>query len=207
MRVPVLGSVALGWQSKSTEIPRWTMKKRSFGIVFGLIMFLSACGSDSSPDKGKTTSASTATKKDGTIPCAQATCTLPDSLKGETLCCMDKFNGGCGIMAGSSCRAFPTVDSRCPVPDLMASAGQGMMFDIKAFGCCASNNECGIDFGMGGCQPTTSLCRYISKDEAASLKPTTCDGAAVEVPANCGQNGRPMFPGAAGSGAAAGSGS
>jgi hypothetical protein len=184
------------------------MKKRSFGIAFGLITLLCACGSDSSssPSKGSATSPSTA-KKDGSVPCAKETCTVPDSLKGETACCMDPFKGGCGIMAGSTCRVPPTVDSRCPVPDLMAAASQGMMFDIKAFGCCASNNQCGIDFGMGGCQPTSSLCRYISKDDAASLKATTCDGAAVELPADCGQNGRVMFPGAAGSGAAAGSGS
>lgn len=185
------------------------MKKRSFGIAIGLITLLSACGSDSSggsAGKGSMASASTA-KKDGSVPCAKDTCTVPDSLKGETACCMDPFKGGCGILAGSTCRAYPMVDSRCPVPDLMGPAAQGMMFDIKAFGCCTSNNECGIDFGMGGCQPTSSLCRYISTADAASLKPMTCDGQPVELPANCGQQGRAMFPGAAGSGAAAGSGS
>jgi hypothetical protein len=182
------------------------MKKRSFGIVFGLITLLAACGSDSSgASKGTSSSPSTAIKP-GTVLCAKDTCKLPDSLKGETLCCMDPFKGGCGIKAGASCRAFPTIDTRCPVPDLMAGASDMMMFDIKAFGCCASNNQCGIDFGMG-CQATTFLCNYISKDDAAMLKPTTCDGDAVELPANCGQNGRAMFPGAAGSGAAAGSGS
>jgi hypothetical protein len=175
------------------------MKKRTFGIAFGLLTLLSACGSsNSSGDAGTKASASTSTKS-GTFTCAKDVCTLPDSLKGEELCCIDPFKGGCGIKSAASCRAFPTIDARCPVPDLNVMAPMGIEAP-KAFGCCTAQNECGIDFGMGGCQPRTFACRFISKDAAAMLKPQTCDGTPMPVPADCGRTTPIGFPGAAGSG-------
>jgi hypothetical protein len=179
------------------------IKKRSFGIAFGLFTLLSACGSSSSggsssnAGSGSTASASTATK-DGKFWCAKDTCELPDTLKGEELCCIDPFKGGCGIKAGANCRPYPKTDDRCSLPDLVANQPGGMEI-VKGYPCCTSGNECGVDFGMG-CQPTTFLCSYISKEDAAALNPKTCDGAPVTLPANCGANGRAMIPGVAGSG-------
>jgi hypothetical protein len=176
------------------------MKKRTLGMALGLLTLLSACGSSksSTENTGSTTSSSTA-KTNGKFTCAKDVCTLPDSLKGEELCCMDPFKGGCGIKSGGSCRSFPTIDDRCPVPDLNAMAPMGIE-PPKAFGCCTANNECGVDFGMGGCQARTFLCQFISKDAAAMLNPETCDGEAMPLPANCGRTTPIMLPGAAGGG-------
>jgi hypothetical protein len=178
------------------------MTKRALGIAFGLITLLGACGSDSSGGGGSAGSGNKAPAStgDGKFHCAKEICELPDSLKGEELCCMDAFSGGCGIKAGTSCRAFPKMDERCALPNLVATGSPGTD-SIKAFGCCTTNNQCGIDFGMG-CQADSFLCQYISKDDAAALNWKTCDGMPLTLPADCGQNGRVMIPGmgAAGSG-------
>jgi hypothetical protein len=175
------------------------MKKRSLGIVFGLLTLLSACGSsNSSSGSNSSTAAGSMATHDGKFRCAKDTCVLPDTLKGEELCCMDPFAGGCGIKAGTSCRPFPKTDNRCSLPDLVAMGAPGTD-SIKPFPCCSSGNECGVDFGMG-CQALSFLCGFINKDDAAALNAKTCDGNPVALPANCGANGRAMIPGAAGSG-------
>src|SRR3954466_9465436 len=103
------------------------MAKRALGIALGLFTLLYACGSDSggnggSAGSGRNASASTG---DGKFHCAKDICELPDSLKGEELCCKDQFSGGCGIKAGTSCRAFPKTDDRCALPDLVVMGSPG----------------------------------------------------------------------------------
>ena len=196
------------------------MKQCTWQWVFGLVTVLSACGggSDSS---SSASSASTASGSKFT--CAKEVCTLPAGLEREALCCKDYFAGGCGIKSGASCRDIPKIDPRCPVPSVMFRSFPGTA--SETFGCCTAQNECGVDMGMtmgpmgmtSGCQSRSSLCSSISKTDATSLNPQTCDGTAIPVPDNCGQTGggfpggpgRGMPPGAppaAGSGAAAGSG-
>jgi hypothetical protein len=91
----------------------------------------------------------------------------------------------------------PDVDERCPVPQIMANFPGAMM--MKAFGCCTSAGECGIDFGMG-CQPRTIACMVARPDQVDLVKPQKCTGEELPLPANCGMSGfrPPNFAGSGG---------
>ena len=165
-------------------------------IVLGAVLF-AACGGDDDDDASKGTMTSPQAKADEKI-CIKETCKLPPELKGEELCCMDPFTGGCGIKVTDMCRAYPKVDTRCPPPEINVPTPAGIM--PRVFGCCTDDNQCGIDFGMGGCRPRTFACMFVPKAQVDMLKPQTCDGEAVPLPENCGSNMVFMLPGVAGSG-------
>jgi hypothetical protein len=178
------------------------MTRSNLGYVVVLASVLAACGGDDSGtnksgDTGKGAAGKSAESSGDTLACGADTCKLPSDLKGEALCCKDRFAGGCGVKVGAECRAFPTVDSRCPPPDIMTSApaGLGMM---KVFGCCTSAGECGIDFGMG-CMPRTLACMVVKPDQVDMIKHQKCTGEPLPLPANCGMGGF-SIPGFAGSG-------
>jgi hypothetical protein len=166
------------------------MKRSSVGFAMAMAGLLAACGGGSG--SGKTTSsqgkAGSGALKPGETACGSSTCKLPSGVTGE-VCCMDNFTGACGIKNGGNCRAVPKTDDRCPPPDLkvMFPMPAGSMGTMQTFGCCTSNNECGIDFGAG-CQPRTTACMVIGPDQVDKIKPQTCDGNALPLPANCGTN-------------------
>jgi hypothetical protein len=97
---------------------------------------------------------------------------------------MDQFAGTCGVTTGGTCRAAQKTDDRCPVPDLklMLPPGGGIQ---QPLGCCTTDNECGVDFGVG-CQSRTVLCMGIGLDQIDKLKRQTCDGGDLPLPADCG---------------------
>jgi hypothetical protein len=69
---------------------------------------------------------------------------------------------------------------------------------VVIVGCCTTNNECGVDYGIGGCQARSAACQIVSKANIDMIKPMTCDGKAIDLPADCGSN--LSFPGAGGAG-------
>lgn len=90
------------------------------------------------------------------------------------------------------CRPLPSEkNSNCPGPDLSGlpgyTAGTGAISSsIKA--CCASNNECGFDLGVGlGCTAASDTCVLLPRAILSRHKGQTCDGEPKELPADCGQ--------------------
>ena len=176
------------------------MTRSSLGYVIVLAGVLAACGGD---DSGKKDNANTgkagdkSSQDDGTTKgCGPTVCKLPADLKGEELCCKDAFNGTCGVKVNSECRALPKIDERCPVPQIMVNFPGAM--GMKAFGCCTSAGECGIDFGMG-CQSRTVACMVVNQSNKDMVMPQKCTGEKLPLPDTCGMGGFP-FPGAAGGG-------
>jgi hypothetical protein len=183
------------------------MKTRIIGIaLLALAAGLgSACGGDDSSGNNTTPKAGSGGaggSGDGSVPCGKNIC-KPDAALNAAACCMDQFKGTCGIKSGDSCRALPaSMDDRCPVPDIMGgmmlpgAGGSGASFVIV--GCCTSSNECGVDYGMGGCQPRSAACSILPKSLVSQIMPITCDGTPIDLPANCGTDF--MIPGAGGAG-------
>jgi hypothetical protein len=188
------------------------MKKTIIGIALLALAagFGSACGGDdggTTPTKTGSAGKGGAAGSGGPVYCAKEICKVPAGLGDVEACCMDKFSGGCGIMSGSSCRPVPTsMDDRCPVPDLASSfmipgaagTGGGATAGVVIVGCCTANNECGVDYGIGGCQPRSAACQIVPKANIDMIKPITCDGKPIDLPADCGSNF--SFPGAGGAG-------
>jgi hypothetical protein len=177
------------------------MTRSSLGYVIVLAGLLAACGGDDSgtkenSDTGKGNAGKSGGNSGDTLVCGSETCKRPKELKDETLCCKDKFAGGCGVQVGPECRAIPAVDERCPPPTIMVNAPGAM--GMKVFGCCTSAGECGIDFGMG-CQPRTLACMVVTPDQVDMVKHQKCTGEPLPLPSTCGMGGF-RFPGAAGSG-------
>lgn len=179
------------------------MTRSSLGYVIVLAGVLAACGGD---DSGKKDNASTgkagndkSSEKDGTtLPCGSMTCKLPGELKGEELCCKDQFSGGtCGVKVGAECRPIPKIDERCPVPQIMVNFPGGAS-GMRAFGCCTTGGECGIDFGQG-CMPRTVACMVVNQSNKDQVMPQKCTGEPLPLPETCGMGGFP-FPGAAAGG-------
>jgi hypothetical protein len=182
------------------------MRRSSIAFAVALVSLLAACGGDDGDSGAKKSpqKSSSDTPKDG-VACGSKQCTVPKGVEGEA-CCNDSFSSVCGLKAtsGGQCRALPKIDDRCPAPDLnvrlpMQAAGQ-----TQAYGCCTSDNECGIDFG-GGCQPRTVACMVVGPDQVDKIKRQTCDGKPLELPADCGMN--PINIPGAGRGAAGSMGS
>jgi hypothetical protein len=63
--------------------------------------------------------------------------------------------------------------------------------------CCTPDNHCGLDYGVGGCRATTSLCEF-PKQLLQLIKAQSCEGTPETIPPGCGSD--MMLPGAAGSG-------
>jgi hypothetical protein len=181
------------------------MKTRIIGIALLALAagFGSACGGDNS--SGNTTPSKAGSGGGGaggssSVPCGKNICKPAAGLDAAP-CCMDQFKGTCGIKSADSCRALPaSMDERCPVPSLgIMLPGAGGTTGGAAFvvvGCCTSGNECGADYGMGGCQPRSAACQFIPKSAVSMIQPMTCDGMPIELPANCGTDF--SFPGAGG---------
>lgn len=144
---------------------------------------LAACGGGLSKDdlamrESDGAGGATAARK-----CGAELCTLPPELAGQQPCCMDPFRGGCGVKMSGTCRPVPKADARCPLPMIMTPRAPNMM----VVGCCAPNDECGFDFGLG-CQALTTACEIVGPEQAKTLMPTTCEGAPLPLPADCGMN-------------------
>jgi hypothetical protein len=166
------------------------MKRWTAVIAVGLLSLLGACGGhDGSTSKTNIASQERAgsgvTRDDEGVPCGPAMCSAPKGSTGPA-CCVDQFSGTCGVMGGGTCRATPKSDERCPIPDLklMLPANGSIMQPV---GCCTSDGECGVDFGVG-CQSRTVLCMGIGLDQLDKLKAETCDGKPLPLPADCGTN-------------------
>jgi hypothetical protein len=178
------------------------MKRSSVGFAIALMGLLAACGGSDDKNTGKTASPNkgeAGNKAEAGIACGAKTCKLPKELEGQEACCVDMFAGTCGVKMGANCRAIPKTDDRCPAPELnvripgMGNAAMGI------FGCCTAADECGIDFGAG-CEPRTFACMFIGPDQVEKIKPQTCGGEELPLPANCGTNMIRIPGGAAGSG-------
>lgn len=175
------------------------MKPSSVGYAVLVSLVLAACGGDDGAKSDSATKDKGAAGKSASgksAPCGTKTCTLPAELKDEMPCCADNFNAVCGVITNAQCRALPKIDERCPVPDIMVMVPGG---NTRAFGCCTSAGECGIDFGMG-CQPRTIACMVVTPDQVGQVKPQKCTGEALPVPSDCGMSGfrPPNFAGSGG---------
>ena len=121
-----------------------------------------------------------------TLRCGAELCERPARFTDEPLCCADPFSGGCGVLIGETCQKYSKRDPRCPVrtPDGLTGA------DAEASGtipCCASNGECGLDFGAGlGCISTSQACGLYPREYIELLGSQTCEGEMLEIPADCG---------------------
>jgi hypothetical protein len=106
---------------------------------------------------------------------------------------MDRFTGGCGVMMAGICRPLPSdKNGACPEPDLSGlagyAAGSGGSQRSSISGCCAPNNECGINLGIGlGCTPASQTCPFLLRAILERYKAQTCDGQPLELPDDCGQ--------------------
>jgi hypothetical protein len=157
------------------------------GYAVALAGWLVACGGDdgssSNADRTENAGSGGSTGEEG-VGCGSTRCTLPDGQSGEP-CCLDQFAGKCGVKTGNgTCHPGVQTDDRCPVPDLelkLPSNGSIM----APLGCCTSDNECGVDFGVG-CQSRTVLCSGIGLDQVDKLKRQTCDGKDLTLPPDCG---------------------
>jgi hypothetical protein len=166
------------------------MRSSSMGFAIALVSLLAACGGDDKDTGKKDNSSSKAgsgSSDTGAVPCGDTTCKLPSGVTG-TLCCKDNFAGTCGLMSGGSCRELPKTDDRCPAPQVMVRVPMMAGGGTTAFGCCTSSNQCGIDFGIGGCQPRTTLCMVVGADQIDKIQPKTCDGDDLPLPETCGMN-------------------
>lgn len=145
---------------------------------------LAACGGGSQP--GTNDPAVQLAGRTAARPCGPATCTLPPELEGQQPCCVNPFQGGgCGVKMAGTCRPIPQADNRCPLPMIGAMVPRGP--NMMVIGCCTPSNECGFDFGLG-CQALTTACNLVGPEQAKTLMPTTCDGAPIPLPADCGMN-------------------
>jgi hypothetical protein len=181
------------------------MKRSSVVYAIVVMGLLAACGGDDKDgDTGKKNNsqqkAGSGGDDKGGVGCGSKVCKVPDGVMGEA-CCKDNFSSTCGIKTSSAgqCRELPKIDERCPVPDIMVRMGPPGM--TTAYGCCTSNNECGIDFGSG-CQPRTIACMVVGPDQKDKIMHQTCDGDELPLPADCGMNSIriPPIPGGAAGG-------
>src|SRR5262245_40863963 len=106
------------------------------------VCFLTACGGDD--DDSQKDDEPVSTIKNGELPCGASSCKPYNDLPGARACCKDAFTGTCGVQLRSfdDCREPPTLDDRCKLPDaveMQIFAGRE-----AAYGCCTSNNECGM---------------------------------------------------------------
>lgn len=180
-------------------MPSAQWKTRAFaGLWIGLAC---ACGDDSSSEPvASSGGAGTDTADPGKFACVSEVCELPPGVTGQ-LCCRDPFLGGCGVVRDDSCWEFPKADARCPKPDLSSLAD--IHVDPSMMGiwteCCAGNNQCGIDFGMG-CTTVEAVCGFLPKFLTNTLRPATCDGMPLTLPPNCGTDDNSQNPALAGRG-------
>jgi hypothetical protein len=81
----------------------------------------------------------------------------------------------------------------------MSAAGSGGSDEFSGFfvQCCASDNQCGIDYGMG-CTDVATLCKILPKNLAKTIHPATCNGTPMALPDDCGMDFN--LPGLGGSG-------
>jgi hypothetical protein len=162
------------------------MKRSGVGFAVVLAGLLAACGGDDGGsvrnNDARATAGSSGAKVEGVV-CGSETCTVPKGAAGEA-CCKDQFSSTCGVTTGGACGAVQKSDERCPVPDLklVIPAGSGIQQPV---GCCTTDSECGVDFGVG-CQSRTVLCMGIGLDQVDKLKRQTCDGKDLPLPADCG---------------------
>lgn len=180
--------------------------------LMSLVVTLSlvGCGSDG---EAEPSSAEQPSVPIGELPCGRNSCKLPGEFAGARLCCVDAFAGTCGIKTyhSDSCRPFPKIDPRCPVP--IPPEERSKYFDdiqgVQLFGCCTSDNMCGLDvlsdtdenfpvFGVPPefqpdhpgqlCQPRSRmLCLLVQAEllEPERVMEQTCDGQPLELPADC----------------------
>jgi hypothetical protein len=178
------------------------MKRWSVGLSVVCLSLFGACGGDDGGGNAKTNASSQekagsgATKDNEGVPCGKSMCTAPTGSTSQA-CCIDQFSGTCGVVGGGTCRAAPKTDDRCPVPDLKLMLPSNGSIS-QPVGCCTSDNECGVDFGVG-CQSRTVLCMGIGLDQLDKLKAETCDGKELPLPAGCGTM-MVTLPGVAGQG-------
>ena len=159
--------------------------------LLALALTLAACGGDDkSSAKESQTTAPTADAGSQGVRCGAETCSAPADA--GAACCMDRFTGGCGMMIADICRPLPSdKDNACPEPDLSGlawyTAGSGATQTSSISGCCAPNNECGFNLGIGlGCTPAAQACALLPRVILERHKAQTCDGQSLELPADCG---------------------
>lgn len=132
----------------------------------------------------------TAAARGKTMTCGATKCSVPEDSPFD-VCCKDQFAGTCGwVMGDGMCvQQRSEVVTKCPLPDIPgiadATAGSGAGGGVS--GCCAPNNECGVDLGVGtGCSSNSSLCSFFPPEYASKLKLITCDGEELETkPMGC----------------------
>ena len=160
---------------------------------------VAACGGDDSDGgahggaggKGGSEAGAEAEASDGkSTTCGATKCRVPDDSPFK-VCCKDQFSGTCGVLMGdSTCVQMRSeVAAKCPLPDIpgIADANAGSGAGRGSSGCCAANNECGVDLGVGtGCTSNSSLCEFFPVEYARKLTLITCDGEELETkPMGC----------------------
>jgi hypothetical protein len=110
--------------------------------------------------------------------CGTKTCPFPAADTDLQPCCMDMFSSMCGTMMAGACQRGRSEGAEsCPLPadSVFAFAGSSGGRGVSA--CCAPNNECGLDLGIGfGCTPNRDVCGQLPKEYIGAVKIMTCDG-------------------------------
>lgn len=153
---------------------------------WALLITLASCGGDA-----KSTAKQMRPKDSGVegdsqgLRCGSKICSVPADA--GTACCVDRFTGGCGMLTGGTCRPLPSDrDDACPDPDL-GGLGYAGGASSSIHGCCAPNNECGINLGIGlGCTPAAQTCELLPRLILERYHAQTCDGDPLTLPADCG---------------------
>ena len=173
------------------------MSKVRWSQVWFCALALAACGGDEkepaeptpeTPDAGAGDVDGVSSRGQPTMRCGGERCELPLHLStlDTSLCCLDMFTGGCGIMVGDQCQRISKRDSRCPAVTPQGMTGEEAEL-AGIYPCCASNDECGLDVGGGlGCLSTSQACSIYPREFVELLGSRTCDGKELEVSDECG---------------------
>jgi hypothetical protein len=159
------------------------------------LLTLAACGGDDDVPKGAAGGAGRAEAGSvGGAPggkqviCGGTTCKQPMSSALEP-CCIDEFAGTCGTSNAGRCQPLPSESADdCPFPDGIGfgTSTAGSKPDSGATTCCAKNDQCGIDLGVGlGCTAFADLCVMLAPQSIAKLSFSNCAGEPIDEPENC----------------------
>ena len=126
-------------------------------VVVGFASLPTGCGGDAEPTtegtggkgsgngsggKSTMTDEGTGGAPEGSVPCGEKNCVVPEGAMGPA-CCKDAFSSACGVKSGTSC-----VDPPKPPPPGCPAIPGFMGFNITA--CCTPAGLCGVDLTMVG---------------------------------------------------------
>jgi hypothetical protein len=124
-------------------------------IAVGFASLPTGCGGDAEPTtegtggkgsgsggKPTMTDEGTGGAPEGSVPCGEKNCVVPEGVPGPA-CCKDPFTSACGVKSGTSC-----VDP--PKPPPMGCPAIPAFMGLPIAACCTPAGMCGVDLTMLG---------------------------------------------------------